>query len=43
MPLIFLKLGGSAITDKTRETTPKPDVIRDAARAIYAARAEIPT
>ena len=38
MSLVFLKLGGSAITDKTREATPKPDVIRDAARAIYAAR-----
>lgn len=43
MPLVFLKLGGSAITDKTREATPKPDVIRDAARAIYAARAQDPT
>lgn len=42
MPLVFLKLGGSAITDKTRETTPKPDVIHDAARAIRAARKEIP-
>lgn len=39
MPLIFLKLGGSAITDKTREATPKPDVIREAARAIHSARA----
>lgn len=36
--MIFLKLGGSAITDKTREATPKPDVIRDAARAIFSAR-----
>lgn len=36
--MIFLKLGGSAITDKTREATPKPDVIRDAARAVRAAR-----
>lgn len=40
--LIFLKLGGSAITDKTREATPKPEVIREAARAVYAARAATP-
>jgi len=42
MPLIFLKLGGSAITDKTREATPKPDVIRDAAHAVQAAREKNP-
>lgn len=42
MPLVFLKLGGSAITDKTREATPKPVVIRDAARAIRAARESNP-
>lgn len=42
MSLVFLKLGGSAITDKTRETTPKPDVIRNAARAIHAAREQNP-
>lgn len=42
MTLVFLKLGGSAITDKTREATPRPDVIRDAARAIYAAREQDP-
>lgn len=40
--MIFLKLGGSAITDKTREATPKPAVIRDAARAIQQARAQNP-
>lgn len=34
MRLIFLKLGGSAITDKTREATTRLDVIRNAARAI---------
>lgn len=34
MPPVFLKLGGSAITDKTRPATPKPDVIRDIARAV---------
>lgn len=38
MQLVFLKLGGSAITDKTTAATPKPDVIRDAARAVRAAR-----
>ncbi len=38
MSLVFLKLGGSAITDKTRQATAKPDVIRDAARAIFSAR-----
>lgn len=43
MPLVFLKLGGSAITDKTRQATPKPDVIRQAARAIYAVREQDPT
>lgn len=42
MSLVFLKLGGSAITDKTREATPKPDVIRDAARALRAAREQNP-
>jgi isopentenyl phosphate kinase len=42
MSLVFLKLGGSAITDKTREATPKPDVIRDAARAIQSALKENP-
>lgn len=42
MPLIFLKLGGSTITDKTRETTPEPDVIRDAARALCEARDQVP-
>jgi isopentenyl phosphate kinase len=35
--LIFLKLGGSAITDKTRESTARPDVIRRIAREIYGA------
>ena len=40
--MIFLKLGGSAITDKTREATPKLDVIRDAARAIFSAREQNP-
>ncbi len=42
MPLIFLKLGGSAITDKTREATPNPEVIQDAARAVQAARKKNP-
>ncbi len=42
MALVFLKLGGSAITDKTREATAKPEVIREAARAIQQARAQNP-
>ncbi|MGE5138641.1 MAG: isopentenyl phosphate kinase [Rudaea sp.] len=37
MPLFFLKLGGSAVTDKTREATPRPDVIRRAAREVRGA------
>lgn len=37
MRLLFLKLGGSAITDKTQEATPRPDVIREAARAVHSA------
>jgi isopentenyl phosphate kinase len=32
--VIFLKLGGSAITDKTHESTPREDVIRRLAREI---------
>jgi len=40
--LVFLKLGGSLITDKRREATARPDVIRRAAREITAARAERP-
>jgi isopentenyl phosphate kinase len=43
MQTVFLKLGGSAITDKTRPAAPKPDVIRDAARAVYATREKNPT
>jgi isopentenyl phosphate kinase len=39
---IFLKLGGSAITDKTQPATPKPDVIHEIARAVFAARAQNP-
>lgn len=38
--LIFLKLGGAAITDKTRPETPRSDVIRRAAREIKAAARE---
>jgi len=40
--LVFLKLGGSAITDKTRQATPQLDVIRRAARAVRRARQEQP-
>lgn len=36
--LTFLKLGGAAITDKTRSDTPRPEVIRRAAQEIKAAR-----
>jgi isopentenyl phosphate kinase len=36
--LIFLKLGGSAITDKTREATAREEVIRRVAREINQAR-----
>lgn len=36
--LVFLKLGGSLITDKTREETARLDVIRRLAREIRAAR-----
>lgn len=40
--MIFLKLGGSAITDKTQPATPKPDIIREIARAVLAAREKNP-
>lgn len=36
--MIFLKLGGSLITDKTHDNTPRMDVIRRLAREIHAAR-----
>lgn len=35
--LVFLKLGGSAITDKTRESTARPEIIRRIAREIHLA------
>jgi isopentenyl phosphate kinase len=38
MELVFLKLGGSAITDKTREATSREEVIRRAAREVRHAR-----
>ena len=40
--LIFLKLGGSAITDKTREATAREDVIRRVAREVKRAQDENP-
>lgn len=40
--LIFIKLGGSAITDKTRESTAREDVIRRIAREISQARGANP-
>lgn len=42
MELVFLKLGGSVITDKTREATPRHDIIRRAAREVELARAKNP-
>ncbi|MGB8648032.1 MAG: isopentenyl phosphate kinase [Anaerolineae bacterium] len=42
MAFVFLKLGGSAITDKTREAMPRPDIIRRAAREVQRARANHP-
>ncbi|MGE5140082.1 MAG: isopentenyl phosphate kinase, partial [Rudaea sp.] len=35
--LVLLKLGGSAITDKTAEATPRPEVIRAAAQQVHEA------
>jgi len=40
--LVFVKLGGSVITDKQRPQTPRPDVIQRAAEEIAAAVAERP-
>ncbi len=40
--LVLLKLGGSAITDKTRAATPRLDVIRAAAQAVRRALAARP-
>ena len=40
--LVFFKLGGSAITDKTRESTAREDVIRRVAHEIAHARAATP-
>jgi isopentenyl phosphate kinase len=40
--LVFLKLGGSLITDKTREATPRPDVLARLAGEIAQARAARP-
>lgn len=40
--MIFLKLGGSAITDKTREATAREDVIRRIAREINQVRGANP-
>lgn len=40
--MIFLKLGGSAITDKTRESTAHHDVIHRIAREIQNARSQNP-
>ncbi|PWH15038.1 MAG: uridylate kinase [Anaerolineae bacterium] len=42
-PLVFLKLGGSLITDKQRPYTPRLDVLRRLAEQIAVARQENPT
>ncbi len=41
--VVFLKLGGSLITDKRQAETPRPDVIARLAAEIAAARAQVPT
>lgn len=41
-PLLFLKLGGSLITDKDSPATPRPDVLRSLAGQIAQARLENP-
>lgn len=40
--LVFLKLGGSLITDKTRPYTPRLDILADLASQIAAVRSRIP-
>lgn len=40
--LVFLKLGGSLLTDKTREATPQPEALARLAQEIAAARAMTP-
>lgn len=40
--LVFLKLGGSAITDKTRESAPRVEIIQHAAREVQRARVANP-
>jgi isopentenyl phosphate kinase len=40
--MIFLKLGGSLITNKTRPETPRPEVLQRVAREIAAARSSRP-
>ncbi len=42
MPTIYLKLGGSLITDKTRPETPRPGRIRALARSVKKALADRP-
>ena len=39
--MIFLKLGGSLITDKTRDNTPRLEVIHRLARELHDPVAEI--
>ncbi len=42
MTLVFLKLGGSLITDKTQAETPRQDVLQELAREVRRAHAEAP-
>jgi isopentenyl phosphate kinase len=42
MGLIFLKLGGSLITDKAKPYTPRPEIIKDAASQIASAKNAFP-
>ena len=42
MTLVFLKLGGSLITDKTQAETPRQDVLEELAQEVRQARAEAP-
>ena len=42
MTLVFLKLGGSLITDKTQAETPRQDVLQGLALEVRQARAEAP-
>ena len=40
MTVVFLKLGGSLITDKTQAETPRQDVLEELAQEVRQVRAE---